>query len=494
MKSEQFLLITSVLLFSLAGAPAAAEVAFFGEGAPSSAAELPPGDLRQSIESLSPDVRGRTLQWLQSIEFSGQDLPYLKVDAGGGVYYADTFDKGREPAQQPRKPVASGQVVNAKTVFRLHSYPGAPHTLFLDFDGGEVRGTVWNDNARVSSWKVKPYDTDNKPRSFSIAEISEMAEIWQRVAEDFAPFNIDVTTEDPGKLGPNIGWILVTDSAQGSAASLPDSRADGVAYVNTYGYGQTARYSPAFVYYNNLGSVAAVAEACSHQMGHILGLTHDAVSTAGASAGNGSGAVSWAPIMSVSHNRHVTQWSKGEYRGATNTQDDIAILFGRLGLRGDDHEDSRYGTGTALIVDAQGRVNASNPETDPDNRHTENKGVIEDRDDVDVFVFKAGAGTVDITVTPAWGAYSRGDHRGANLDVYVALYNASGKRIAEHDPRDDTVARLRTRVPGGRYTLEVKGVGNSEARYSDYGSLGQYFITGTVPPRSGGSVALSDKR
>jgi hypothetical protein len=48
-----------------------------------------------------------------------------------------------------------------------------------------------------------------------------------------------------------------------------------VAYLNTFGYGQTAYYSPVFVCYNNLNSPSAVADAASHEMGHTVGLTHD---------------------------------------------------------------------------------------------------------------------------------------------------------------------------------------------------------------------------
>jgi hypothetical protein len=66
--------------------------------------------------------------------------------------------------------------------------------------------------------------------------------------------------------------------------------------------------------------------------------------------------------------------------------------------------------------------------------------------------------------------------------VHIALFNAAGKKVAENDPRNETSSHLKTRVSPGRYKLEVEGVGNSSAAYSSYGSIGQYYISGSVPP------------
>lgn len=40
---------------------------------------------------------------------------------------------------------------------------------------------------------------DNIPDSFSASELSDILAIWRAVSEDYAPFNVDVTTEDPGE-------------------------------------------------------------------------------------------------------------------------------------------------------------------------------------------------------------------------------------------------------------------------------------------------------
>ncbi|WP_305803521.1 hypothetical protein, partial [Thiolapillus sp.] len=60
-------------------------------------------------------------------------------------------------------------------------------------------------------------------------------------------------------------------------------------------------------------------------------MSHDGTSSAGYYSGHGDGFVSWAPIMGVGYYKNVTQWSKGEYPDASQVQDDLAIIDGKLG-------------------------------------------------------------------------------------------------------------------------------------------------------------------
>jgi hypothetical protein len=466
-----------------------ARVRYFGQGAPAKLEDLPSGDLHKSIESLPAQARARALGWLQVVAFSEQDLPYMRVDPQGGIYYADTFVSNKvSGARTVKSEGAPSGRLTGKTVFRLHSRPGASHTIFLDFSGGVVRQTAWNAYRGVQVWNAAPYDTDGNKNAFSNAEISDMAEIWEQVAEDFVPFDVDVTTEDPGKRGPSIGWILITSSVDSGATPLPEPTAGGVAYLNTFGYSQTAYYSPVFVYYNNLGSPAAVADAASHEMGHTIGLTHHGI-MGDRNTVRGVGDVSWAPIMSLDQSAHITQWSRGDYPGATNSQDDLGILTGSLGRRGDDHEDTRFATATPLSIDGRGRLNTTDPYSAEERRNPKNRGVIGDKDDVDVFGFNAAAGTVNLRIVPAWDAAHPNSRDGANLDIQATLYDARGRKIAESSSHSDMSASLKVKVPGGRYTMEVKGVGNSSVPFCGSGNLGQYFITGTVPARGKQAVA-----
>src|SRR5262245_15905540 len=75
----------------------------------------------------------------------------------------------------------------------LSSNPSATAKLYLDFDGDS--GGAWN-SFNVSA--VPAYGTDSDPTTFSATELTNIQRIWTRVAEKFAPFNIDVTTVNPG--------------------------------------------------------------------------------------------------------------------------------------------------------------------------------------------------------------------------------------------------------------------------------------------------------
>src|SRR5689334_12001323 len=80
----------------------------------------------------------------------------------------------------------------ARDVPQLSSRPGAAATLYLDFDGHFE--SSWKSYSNVTS---PAYSRDSDPTSFSATELTSINEIWTRVAEDFAPFNINVTTVTP---------------------------------------------------------------------------------------------------------------------------------------------------------------------------------------------------------------------------------------------------------------------------------------------------------
>jgi len=460
----------------------------FGGGKPVKISDLPPGQLKRSLENLPPAASANALKWLQEISFTGTDLDVLKVDDQGGVYFDDTLLP--DPALQQQAATTPTMEATSAAVladaFILHSRPGSPNKVFIDFDGHVFTNTAWG----AGSFSGVPYDIDGNSANFSDAERGRIIDIWHRVAEDLAPFNIDVTTEEPASFNATTGRILVTTDTDATGKAMPSQGAGGVAYVNVFGLSNYhTYYSPALVYYNHLGPGVEtyIAEASSHEFGHNLGLSHDG--SAGATpttyyAGHGSGLVSWAPIMGNGYYNNVTEWSKGEYPDANQTQDDLAIIQGKLGVKTDDHGNA-IGSGTALLIGATGSIVSSNPELDPHNLLPENKGVINSRTDVDVFTFVAGAGPLSLTLRPAWDAFYRAtDRRGANLDIRVELRNAAGSLVTSNDPTTDTKATVSATVGAGTYHLLIsgEGVGDLITGYSDYDSLGQYFINGSVVP------------
>lgn len=468
---------------------AADEVVQYGSGKPASSMSLPAGEFRSSLEALPGAEHTRAVQWLQSIEFTSQDLQNMKLDSQGGLYYADHFSPATPGTVMPEKPAAADtQTLSAAAVLKLHSNPGAPRAIILDFSGGVISDTAWNRSAGIAAWNARPYDLDSDPDSFNAAEIAAIAEIWQRVAEDFAPFNVDVTTQASGSVGATTVRILITHSMDANRQSLPEPASGSVAYMNVTGFSLAGYYSPALVYYNNLSSPASIAEASSHATGHLYGLSHDSLPLSGMQ-GNSTG--SWSPIMGLGPFSNITRWSKGDYRGGINPQNDLGILVGVLERRRDDHDDSRFGKGTPLQVDTLGQVASSTPATDPDNQFPANKGVIEVHNDIDVFVFDAAAGLVDLMASPAWNGPGSANP-GANLAVQLSLFDSQGKRLAQQDPFAGAGSAIRTYVSAGRYLLEVSVVGTAAGADAAEGSIGQYFINGTIPaPDTAGRVAVS---
>lgn len=294
----------------------------------------------------------------------------------------------------------------------------------------------------------------------------------------------DVTTERPSTFGARTAQALITQSTDANGAANPSSSAGGVAYVNVFGSSSYATYRPAWIYFNNLAkNESYIAEAASHEIGHNLGLSHDGTTTSSYYGGHGSGETSWGPLMGTGYNRNVSQWSKGEYYLANNTQDDLAIIAGKIAYRGDDCANT-FSTATALLLSGGTNIVSTTPETDPANANPANKGSIERNNDVDVFTFTTGTGSVRLSVNP-WIVPS-GTTRGGNLDLVVELYDANGAFLMSTNPAANTGATLQPSLTQGRYYLAIKNTGagspmsSTPSGYTAYGSIGQYFISGYV--------------
>ena len=115
------------------------------------------------------------------------------LDKTGRLFYVEpTFEDAEGDATDTRAPAAYPLV----DTFKLHSKPGSSRVIYLDFDGHVTTNTAWNSSygATITS---PPYgDTDP---NFSDSELTRIQAMWRQVAEDFAPFDVDITTEDPGQ-------------------------------------------------------------------------------------------------------------------------------------------------------------------------------------------------------------------------------------------------------------------------------------------------------
>jgi hypothetical protein len=98
---------------------------------------------------------------------------------------------------QHSQPDVADTPISQEAAFRLHSRPNSLRKIFLDFDGHVTRNTQWN-SGRAAELITPPYDKDGLPDSFNSVEVTDILAIWRAVSEDFAPWDVDVTTEDPG--------------------------------------------------------------------------------------------------------------------------------------------------------------------------------------------------------------------------------------------------------------------------------------------------------
>lgn len=449
--------------------------------------DLPSGRFREQLDRLPGNARLRALDWLQRLHFTELDLDSLHADQDGGVFFADEFTV--EPTAEATEPPGIGEAAVPVSPFPasliFHSRPGAPNVIYLNFAGETVTGTAWNTSLNRTSIPAVAFSTDADLSTYSDAEQAVIKRVWLRMAEDFAPFDVDVTTERPAVFTSRTAHALITRNTDANGDPNPSTSAGGVAYVNVFASGSHATYRPAWVYHNNLSnSEANIAEAASHEIGHNLGLSHDG-KTDGASYynGHGSGDTSWGPIMGTGYGRNVSQWSKGEYYLANNTEDDLGTIVGKLTYRADDHGDTRPAA-TALVLTGTNVVSTT-PENDPANANPANKGVFSSSADVDVFSFVTGNGPMSLRVNP-WIMPS--GTRGGNLDVRLELYNEAGVLLLTNSPASNTYATIQTNLTDGLYFLSVRNTGvgtplaTSPSGYTAYGSLGQYFISGYLRP------------
>jgi PKD repeat protein len=300
-------------------------------------------------------------------------------------------------------------------------------------------------------------DYDNDPANFSSFERAVIGLTWASVAEDFAPFHVDVTTEEP--VLDDIVKTDIHDYRYGIRVVItPDAfrEAGGVAFLNSFG---VPIDNPAFAFTANYDYDDS-AIIISHEAGHALGLDHDGTSTAEYYVGHDG----WGPIMGAAYGAAIQQWSKGEYWDANNKEDDTAIIAENAQPVTDDAPDSRELSG---VLPASSFV-----------------GTISTPADKDWYKVTLNSQSLSISVAPplATDPYSANQTWvAANLDPAVELWKG-GTLVERLDQPGVTISKSFTGLTPGTYYLMVEGVGFSDPMddgYSDYGSLGNYLLSTT---------------
>ena len=164
----------------------------------------------EALAALSPEMlavvatpNGQTVEALTRVLAND---PSAWLNADGMLLFQDP-----PPAIRLSREPSGPALFSYSQTFLLHSRPGSKRVLYLDFDGYELpAGTLWRDSA---AYVALPYDTDGNGATFSATEQAEIQRTWQQVAEDYAPFDIDVTTQRTRDTTPSTAQMPWTMSS-----------------------------------------------------------------------------------------------------------------------------------------------------------------------------------------------------------------------------------------------------------------------------------------
>ncbi len=345
----------------------------------------------------------------------------------------------------------------------LESFSGASATLLLDFDGHTV-----SNYGRYGAVSIPAYNAPGSNAStIDSLEEQQIRRIWQHVAEDFAPFDINVTTVDPGS-SSNLPVYRVAIGGNVTSTSLPQN-AVGFALSRAYLDANVPNLVFAFPY--NPGSqlgeqefrgVFDIAHAVSHEAGHGFGLEHQTVVDA---SGNVVAVADGDALMGyINPNSPLperTLWKLGPGPAMTQggppafIQDDLQRLASAIGVRSDDHGNS---PSTASVMTMEGVS-------------FEAEGIIERASDADYFRIRVEGHTAPTRVRVSVNGTSPANdyHDVTNLDARLEIRDTQDNLLYSSDPANDFGARINEWLAPGTYYLVVRSHG-------DYGDLGRYKV------------------
>lgn len=472
---------------------------------------------------------------LKQLEAAGA----IKVTERGFVLHIDDAKSGVTAETFSLRAAPSGAAIPGTPTDG--SKPEAPVTVYLDFDGEVLTNTAWNEDAGSASLNFV---------GAAAADAAFRAQVWAAVAEDFAPFNVNVTTTRPSD--DDLYKTAVDDTRYASHVIITDSYDEVLPSANNtsglaFGGGTGSDYlTGAFVFTQGVGggnsadaSAKSVADTASHEAAHNFGLEHDGIANSPTGEYYYPRGGVWGPIMGATYDVPLSQWSNGSYAGATNTEDDLAVITDRSAAAYDllsvtTADGTPYSgnvcpvppavasdpkPGDVFLIPVDGNCNGATeqlvltftfvdradaaadtvgntPETaatlDNATGSFTGVGVIINAADVDVFRVSTNGGPLTATVAVA--------NVGPNLDAKLTLTDSAGVVVTENDPAatatsTDVAAGLNASVTAtvekGVYYLTVDGVGSGDPTtatpvnangYTDYGSLGNYTLTGAAVP------------
>ena len=370
------------------------------------------------------------------------------------------------------------------TVQNLESNPSALNVIYIDYWGGTLTGTAWNAfYSGGNSIDYEPFDIDGNLSNFNAAERYVMYHAWLEATEDYAPFNVNVTTKQSVYNATplaNRSRIIGTTFATRDSYNICNSGCGGVAYRPSFGSGDY--YSTGFTFNN---TIASMGQTHSHEAGHQMGLSHDGNPPLTYYSGHGD----WGPIMGAPFGKRYVQWSKGDYPNADNFEDDFSIIHGRLGTNSDDVGGTQI-TAEVLLTSA-----------DIIRKITPVGAVGAPNNDQDYFQINlAVESSIDLEVGPRFGLddseNSNGETIGSDLSLTIKLFaqGNGANPISVVTPTDNLILAPNVNklvyngtLSPGTYFLWVDGKSPDtfwDTGFDEWGNGGEYRIKLDVTPNT----------
>src|SRR5262245_30818238 len=214
----------------------------------------------ESRELLAADLSGLTALLVANGHPAGCCCPAC----GGGPLPPLAADSERGSATDTAAAGASAATYPLSSIPILNSLPGARATLYLDFDGHYE--AQWGSYSNITT---PAFDQDGDPTTFSSGELAAIEQIWRYTAEDYAPFNVNVTTALPSSFANGVALR----AAIGGDGSWTGATYGGIGYVNSF---TNSVPNTVFVFSKHLsnGNARYTGDAISHESGHGFGLQH----------------------------------------------------------------------------------------------------------------------------------------------------------------------------------------------------------------------------
>ncbi len=394
--------------------------------------------------------------------------------------------------------VSAQDFAKAQVAAPAHSSrPGSPYTLYLDFSGFNYPGQWAGDTpGNIGAWR-------NAVGSFSVPQQNEIKNIWARISEAYAPFNVNVTTVDPSGLALN-NWagrlnyydatprvmhtIITGNSNPGSFFS----GAGGVSYLDVWSGTSANGQKTNWVFGDRLSyNHRNVYTASTHENGHAAGLEHQSDVNLGNSVVNNystnQSSSTLAPFMGVGYGASRNTWRIGRDEGTPSTnQNDVGQILSDnpgMGYFIDSIGDT---LGTATPLPLLGNL------IDPSLA----KGVVIPTSSANPAVTSSVAGYFSFTTTG--GVNTINLHAGGQLitagtadpeptlDGTLRILNSGGTPVATA-ATSSLGETLSINLSAGNYYVEVTSAGGKAGNTnggawqpSQYFDIGSYFLSGTI--------------